>query len=670
MSDDALIEFRPIDRAAHLLLVVDDDPATRYATSRLLRSAGFRTREAATGAEGLAAADEAISAMVLDVHLPDIDGFALCRILRSRPGTSRLPVLHLSAAYVTDDDKVRGLDAGADAYLTHPVEPAVLVATVQALVRTRAAEESMRRSESKFRTIYAQAPGGICLLDPQGSLLDANPALLGFLGLDLDAVLGHPLAEFVPADEAARADIFFRRPGTDAASSEIALLDRAGRATHLEWSITQGVEPGVTMAVAVDISARRLVEQRRQELLEGERVARGAAERLSRMKDELIAVLSHELRTPLSAIIGWTGVLQKLGGNPDTIRALEAIDRNGGVLARMISDIFDMSRLNTGKMPLALELTDPAEAVIAAVNAIRPSIDENRTNIVVDLQRPHRLIRADSSRLQQIVWNLLSNAIKFSPEGGPVRITLRDVQNGITLAIADEGEGIEPSFLPFLFDRFTQSDAGANRLRGGLGLGLSIVKHLVEAHGGTVAAHSDGPGRGARFEVWLPVEPALNRGSAQDGLAMAEEGVTGGEHDGSLAGLHLLVVDDEPDACAMMTVILADRGAVVTATKSYDEALQVLGRIGPDLLISDIGMPGKDGYDLIREVRRLEELSGRHLPAIALTSFNRARDVQQALLAGFDLHVDKPLRSMKLVQSILALVRKPASSAATAEPPR
>jgi PAS domain S-box-containing protein len=299
MSDDAPIEFRPIDRAAHVLLVVDDDPATRYATSRRLQSAGFQTREAATGAEGLAAADESISAMVLDIHLPDIDGFALCRMLRSRPGTSRLPVLHLSAAYVTDDDKVRGLDAGADAYLTHPVEPAVLVATVQALVRTRIAEESMRRSESKFRTIYAQAPGGICLLDPQGRLLDANPALLGFLGLDLDAVLGHALADFVPADEAARASLFFRRPPTETASGEIALLDRAGRATHLEWSITQGVEPGVTMAVAVDISARRLVEQQRQELLEGERVARGAAERLSRMKDELIAVLSHELRTPL-----------------------------------------------------------------------------------------------------------------------------------------------------------------------------------------------------------------------------------------------------------------------------------------------------------------------------------------------------------------------------------
>jgi hypothetical protein len=408
-------------------------------------------------------------------------------------------------------------------------------------------------------------------------------------------------------------------------------------------------------------------DAKRDDPLEGEHAARGAAERSSRMTDELIAVLAHELRTPLSAIIGWTGVLQKLGGNPETVRALEAIDRNGAVLARMISDIFDMSRLNTGKMPLALELTDPADAVIAALHAIRPSIDENRTNVVVDLQRPHRIIRADSSRVQQIVWNLLSNAIKFSPEGGPVRVTLRDVPDGVTLVIADEGEGIDPAFLPFLFDRFTQSGAGTSRLHGGLGLGLSIVKHLVEAHGGRVAARSDGPGRGAQFEVWLPVEPALKRGIAPDALAAAEEGLTGAEHRGSLAGLHLLVVDDESDACAMMTVILADRGAVVTATKTCDEALQALGRIGPDLLISDIGMPGRDGYDLIREIRRLEESTGRHLPAIALTSFNRSRDVQQALLAGFDLHVDKPLRSMKLVQSILALVRKPGT--AGAKPP-
>jgi PAS domain S-box-containing protein len=643
-------DFRPIERSEHEILVVDDDPVSRYTTLRLLQHAGFRVREAGNGAEGLVAADEGISAMVLDVHLPDIDGIELCRRLRLRPQTARLPVLHLSAAYVTDDDKVRGLDAGADAYLTHPVEPAVLVATVQALVRTRIAEDAMRRSEEKFRTIYARAPGGICLFDDQGRVLDANPAMLAFLGRDAGAVIGHPLGDFVPANWREGAEGLLRQSQRGLDRVEIPVVTPDGRITPLEWALTPHIEPGVTMAVTTDVSQRSALEHQRLQLLEGERVARSSAERISRMKDELIAVLSHELRAPLNAIMGWTHVLQMRGGPEATLKGLAAIERNGNIQARMISDILDMSRLNMGKMPLTFELVDPAEVLASALDAMQPSIDQNELRIVSDLQTPHRHVRADSSRLQQVIWNLLSNAIKFSPRGAEVRVTMRDEPGGLRVTVTDQGQGISPEFLPYLFDRFTQSDAGSNRQRGGLGLGLSIVKQLVEAHGGTISAHSEGRGRGARFELWLPVDgaPSSDAGESQFDDAGLDEA------EGSLQGINLLIVDDDEDARVMLGIILSDRGAQVTSAGGYNEALKLLQTLQPDVIVSDIGMPGKDGYDLIREIRR-REAGGRRVPAVALTSFTRQQDEQQALAAGFDAHCPKPLRPMKLVQALRLL---------------
>ncbi|CAG1018340.1 two-component system, sensor histidine kinase [Burkholderiaceae bacterium] len=658
--NETVTEFKPVDRSAHELLVVDDDPASRYATARLLRSAGFRTREAATGAEGLRAADDSISVMVLDVHLPDIDGFELCRMLRSRPETARLPVLHLSAAYVTDDDKVRGLDSGADAYLTHPVEPAVLVATVQALVRTRAAEDAMRRSEAKFRAIYTQAPGGICLLDLEGRFIDANPAMLGLLGRELRDVVGRPVSAFVPEDWVQRVDQYTRHAGLIAISREFPLLDPVGGTVHLEWNVSPHIEPNVNMAVAIDISQRVLLEQQRQQLLERERVARSAAERMNRMKDDLIAVLSHELRTPLNAIMGWTHVLQKRGGNAETLQGLAAIERNGHIQARMISDILDMSRLNLGKMPLALDLVDPAEVVSSAINAMRSSFDERGHQVVVHMTPPYQPIRADSSRLQQVLWNLLSNAIKFSPAGARIDVRVQQDERALRISVADQGQGIAEEFLPFLFDRFTQSDAASNRLRGGLGLGLSIVKHLVEAHGGSVSAHSEGPGRGTTIEVTLPADGASapdaqsDPDTVLDELEMPEEG----EH--SLDGLRLLIVDDDKEACAMLQIILADHGALVTAAHDVDQALATLDPQAIDVIVSDVGMPGKDGYELIREIRRREMATqSPRTPAIALTSFTRAQDEEQAINAGFDAHCPKPLRPLQFIQQIRRVAGRP-----------
>ncbi|WOB05992.1 response regulator [Piscinibacter gummiphilus] len=652
----------PIDRTAHELLVVNDDPASRYATVRTLQNAGFRTREASTGLTGLEAIDESISVVVLDVHLPDIDGYELVRRLRTRADTARLPVLHLTAAFTSDQDKVRGLDSGADAYLTHPVEPAVLVATVQALVRTRAAEEAMRRGERRFRAIYDQAPGGICLLGEDYRVRDANAKMLDLLGRGSAEVIGQELVAFVPSPWDNNLRAWLGAPQAGHGKAEFPVRTPAGVEVQLAWVLSRDVEPGLHIAVATDVSERNQLVHQRQQLLDSERMARTAAERMSRMKDELIAVLSHELRTPLNAIMGWTHVLQKRGGDATYTRGMAAIERNVRIQARLISDILDTSRLNMGKLMLSFEMIDPAALLTEALAAMQDTAAEAGVSLRVSLQPRHRPIRADGSRLQQVIWNLVSNAIKFSPPGTEVRVELRDEADALHLSVIDQGRGISSAFLPYLFDRFTQSDAGSNRKRGGLGLGLSIVKQLVEAHGGVITVQSDGENQGARFDIVLPYDTGL-QGSSDPVTAFDE--ALADEAEGGLNGVRVLVVDDDADASAMLNIILADRGALVEMASSHDDALGVLERRAPDVMVSDIGMPGKDGYDLIREVRRRETSSGRRLPSIALTSFTRDQDKQHVLEAGFDLHCAKPLQPLQLVQAVATLARRGASRASS-----
>ena len=654
MSDQNL-GFGPIDRARHRLLVVDDDPVSRYTTVRWLESAGFRTREATNGAEGLKFADADISAMVLDVHLPDIDGFELCRLLRTQPLTARLPILHLSAAHVTDEDKVKGLDSGADAYLTHPVDPAVLVASIQALVRARVAEDAMRQSEAQFRAIYARAPGGICLLDRNGCFSDANPAMLDFLRQPLEAVVGKPLTEFVPADRVQKAKAFMQAAHAGEARDEFPVTRGAGEVLYLQWSMLPEIQPGLNMVLATDISERTELEHQRQQALQREREARSGAEKLSRMKDELIAVLSHELRTPLTAISGWVHVLRKRDDDKDIReRGLDAIDRNVRLQARLVSDLLDMSSMNLGKMRLTVEDVDALEVVNAAVAALTPSIEEKGLKVEVVAPAAYPTLRADPARLQQVVSNLLGNAIKFSDKAGHIRITVKGEGAGVLLSFADEGKGIAPDFLPLLFERFSQADASSNRRQGGLGLGLSIVRHLVESHDGKVTVESPGLGMGTTFSVWLPESGPEHR--TESGL-LDTDGQEPHDPESMLAGTRLLVVDDDPDICAMLQIILGDRGAEVAVAHDYDAALLSLQETAPHLLVSDVGMPGNDGYALIREVRRREG-TGSRLPAIALTSYARTQDRDQALVEGFDAHCQKPVRPLQLVQEIRHLLAR------------
>jgi PAS domain S-box-containing protein len=516
-------------------------------------------------------------------------------------------------------------------------------------------------SESKFRTIYAQAPSGIVLLDRDGIVVGANPAMLAMLMLDVDEVVGRPLGSFASSDWDGRIDSLFAQTDIPSKSQDVPMRRRNGETIYLECSVASKIEPGVSMVVATDVSERRHLEQRRLQWLERERVARVEAEQVSRLKDDFIAILSHELRTPLNAILSWAHVLRMRGGTEEAMRGLAAIERNGKTQARMISDLLDMSRLNMGKLPLNFSSIAPAEEISSAVSAMQPSLDEKSILVDLHLAPAYRRIDADASRLQQVIWNLLSNAIKFSPKGSTIHIRPVEDDAGLGVSITDTGTGIEAEFLPFVFDRFAQSDAPSNRHRGGLGLGLAIVKQLVEAHGGTIAVRSKGLGHGSTFNFWLPKAQGRTGDSDMEdaGLADLDSVQTS---DLPLAGLDLVIVDDDREASAMLKIILGDRGAVVRCASSAQEALFLLDEQAPDVLISDIGMPDKDGYELIREVRQKEaslpEPTGERsrIAAIALTSFSRPQDSELALSCGFDVHCAKPLKPLNLLQQILALV--------------
>lgn len=645
-----------IDRSRHTVLVVDDNPATRYATARVLRAAGFKTLEASTGAEGLQMATPQVSAVVLDVHLPDLDGFEVCRAIRADQRTSTLPVVHLSAAFVKNEDKVAGLDAGADSYLIHPVEPAVLIATLQALIRARLAEEKLRTSETRFRAIYNHAPTGIALIDDRGLFVDINPAMLAVLDREFGELIGQPVSAFAPktweasVEEKISSSLGATRPW----HGEFPLQKRDGTWTQLEWTISSEIESGLRIGIALDVSERYELEGRRREVLEREQAARAAAERHSRTKDDFVAVLSHELRNPLNAIGGWVHILNARTRTPELLeKGLVAIDRSVKAQARLISDILDVSRISSGKLRLHPEWIGPHALVTASIDELAAAISAKRLTVHFvpqDIERPAWL---DSTRFQQIVWNLLSNAIKFSEDGGRIHVDLVRTDELLTLSVQDFGRGIASDFIDHLFDRFTQSDSPDNRLHGGLGLGLSIVKNLAELHGGAVTAESEGAGKGATLRVELRVvPPAETPLLLVDAVDPREPRAPPGSEP-ELDALDVLVVEDNSDASEMLDVVLRDSGAIVRMAADYGEALQSLEQRWPAVLVSDIGLPGRDGYDLIRTIRQMQQTEGRpRVFAIALTAFSRPQDRAKALEAGFDAHMAKPLQPHTLVSVI------------------
>jgi PAS domain S-box-containing protein len=441
---------------------------------------------------------------------------------------------------------------------------------------------------------------------------------------------------------------------------------------------TERIIQGVAAQAAVAIDNARLYEdvkkaaQEREELLEAERAARAEAERVSLMKDEFLATLSHELRTPLNAILGWAQILRAgaegaagasgKGHDEELTEGLAVIERNTRVQTQMIEDLLDMSRIISGKIRLDVQQVDLPDVIKAAVASVRLSADAKdiRMQLVLDpLAGP---VRGDPSRLQQCFWNLLNNALKFTPKGGRVQVILERAHSHLEVCVTDSGQGISPEFLPHLFERFRQADSSTTRRHGGLGLGLSIVKHLVELHGGRIQARSDGEGQGATFCIEFPVMGV--------GAAHPEQSDTRGKHPRgfnlsapksdhpSLEGITVLVVDDEADARNLIKRVLEDCGAKVILAPSAAAALPLIAQQRPDMIISDIGMPGEDGYAFIKKVRELSPDQGGRTPAAALTAFARAEDRTRALRAGYQTHVAKPVEPTELTAVVASLATR------------
>jgi PAS domain S-box-containing protein len=417
---------------------------------------------------------------------------------------------------------------------------------------------------------------------------------------------------------------------------------------------------GIASQAAMAIDNARLYEKvrraadERTELLEAERAARNEAERMNLMKDEFLATLSHELRTPLNAILGWAQLLNMSDPPNDEFReGLDVIERNARTQTQLIEDLLDMSRIISGKIRLDVQQTELASVVEAAVESVRPSADAKNIRLRAILDPLAGPVAGDPTRLQQVVWNLLSNAIKFTPKQGKVDVMLERVNSHLEITIRDSGIGIKAEFLPLVFDRFRQADASTTRGFGGLGLGLSIVKSLVELHGGTVRAKSPGEGQGATFIVSLPLVPLRAEERRQHPTRSKSDPIDfSGFH---LAGLKVLVVDDEADSRALIGRVLSEGKASVLTAASGEEGFDLLKRERPDVLISDIGMPDMDGYEFMRKVRQLEPEKGGKTPAIALTAFARSEDRTRAMMAGYQVHIAKPIETSELLATVASL---------------
>jgi PAS domain S-box-containing protein len=629
------------------ILAVDDNPAALYATSRVLKSAGYEVLQATTGAEALAKATSA-DLIVLDVNLPDLDGFEVCRRLRSNPATVQLPVLHLSATFTQSADFTMGIEAGADSYLTRPVEAPVLIATVRTLIFAKQADNLRRGADAKLRAMFNLAPVGIAFLDERFNYTSVNPAFCKMAGYSAEQFVGrslsYSLASSLNLTELSEA----LKGGRGPWKHDMKFNKGDGGSVEMEWQITQENISRTSVLIAIDISQRLRTEQARDSLLASERAARADAERSNRAKEEFLATISHELRNPLHAIVGWATILNR---NPDLTepvrRGLQSIERNSKLQARMISDLLDYAGITFGRIRSVPEHIDPYPIIRAALDIVSVTASAADVQIETVFEDNSLRVYADPARLQQIALNLLTNAVKFSEKKGSVHVSAGRMGNYFQLIVTDEGRGIEPHFLPRIFERFSQQDGTTHKAHGGLGLGLAIVKQLVDLHGGSVEASSAGRGCGATFKVLLPLSDRREECPESDSRLVRNF---------DFSRIVALIVDDDADSRALTARVLSDVGATVIEADDAVAGMSSVQSSTPNLLISDIGMASLDGYELLRALREAGYDESK-LPAIALTAFSRMEDRVQALAAGFQEHLVKPLDPRLLISTVATLCR-------------
>ena len=508
-----------------------------------------------------------------------------------------------------------------------------------------------------YREIFSHSKEAIAIIDPQGYYLQQNGAhftLLGYADHDLE---GKTPAIYLGEETFQKILNELIREGDY--SGETICRTKSGEERTIELSVftmRSGLgEPQCYVSIKRDITARKTTEAKLAQLLLRERSARADAEKANRLKDEFLATLSHELRTPLNAVIGWSRIL-KAGrlDNESSTHAIEVIERNAWAQKQIIEDILDVSRVITGKLQLHLGPVNLISVVNAALDAVRPALEAKDIRIETAFQEDLKVIAGDVDRLQQVVWNLLSNASKFTPGGGTVGVCISQDETYAQIEVRDSGPGIAADFLPHVFERFRQADGSTTRTHGGLGLGLAIVRHLVELHGGLIAAENVTAGTGAIFTVKLPLPSSELSVETVPPTTRVDQNVS----EVDLENVRILVVEDELDALDLITIDLTEHGAKVRGAASATEALELLQTDQFDLMISDIGMADTDGYNLIRQVRDLEGDKSEHIPAIALTAYARTQDRVRAIAAGYNSHVAKPVDIRELVTVVKCLTGK------------
>lgn len=668
------------------ILLVDDVPANLISLDAVLAPLGHRIVRATSGEEALKRllTDE-FAVVLLDVQMPGIDGFETASLIKSHPRLRTVPIVFITAISRDAAHVFEGYAHGAVDYLLKPFDPDILRSKVRVLVdlylrgerlktqakllHERDAELAERRSRDRYVHLMESMPINLWATSDDGSVHYANRAWREYSGYDSGELVGFTDRRVVHDADRPNVAAAWLAAVEQGGSLEVECRLQRSEDRAYRWHLLRAT-PEVSdemkvigwIVTATDIDASRGADELRAEMLARERVARRQADEANRAKDDFIASVSHELRTPLHAILGWAKILRSGITDPaQTERALATIERNAQVQGALIDDLLDVSRVVAGKFdihPRTMQLSKVARTAIEALTpnaqtkgvALRLLLDEGSDATII----------ADPDRIQQVLSNLVSNAVKFTPENGDVTIRAGIRDGLVEVVVSDSGIGIPAEFLPYAFDRFSQADASRTRAHSGLGLGLWIARHLIELHGGSVVAQSAGPNEGASFVVRFPARTQISEAPPSPTEVWVTEVARAGRNANPLEGRAIVVVDDDDDARELLATVLERAGATVTGCADAASAYAAVREQRPDVLVSDIGLPGEDGFELIARIRQLSPEEGGRVPAVAVSGYARSDDRAKALDSGFQAHLAKPVELAELLALLARFTEKEA----------